>query len=48
MLRRDRDFAFISFAEADAVAKAVAASGELKIKGQSVVIEARKPREREE
>ena len=48
MLRRDRDFAFISFAEASAVAKAVAASGAITINGQTVVVEARNPRERRE
>lgn len=48
MLRRDRDFAFISFAEASAVAKAVAASGAITINGEIVVVEARKPRKRRE
>jgi RNA recognition motif-containing protein len=48
MLRRDRDFAFITFAEPSAVAKAVAASGAITINGMTVVVEARKPRERRE
>lgn len=47
MLRRDRDFAFISFAEDGAVAQAVASSGSISVKGQSVVVEARNPKERE-
>lgn len=48
MLRKDRDFAFISFGEDGAVAAAVAQSGSLSIKGQTVTIEARNPKPREE
>ena len=48
MLRRDRDFAFITFVEDGAVAMAVAASDGITINGESVSVEARNPRERTE
>jgi len=47
MLRKGRDFAFISFEEDGAVAAAVAASGNIDVKGATVDVEARtgKPRD---
>jgi hypothetical protein len=41
MVRKDRDFAFISFAEDGAVAMAVAGSGGITVAGASVTVEAR-------
>ena len=46
MLRRDRDFAFITFEEDGAVAAAVANSESISIKGMTVIVEARNPKER--
>jgi len=45
ILRKDRDFAFVTFVEDGAVAGAVAASGGLTINGETVTVEARKPKE---
>ena len=45
ILRKDRDFAFVTFVEDGAVAGAVAASGGLAINGETVTVEARKPKE---